>query len=252
MTQNPTLRLIYKALAVLLLTYALVAGMTLDLPAMKGLGQTSRNLFYHVPMWFTMYLMMLVSVIWSMMHLANGKMALDEMASQAARVGVTFGLMGLVTGIVWSRVTWSQLITDDMNPRAWWVWDPKQTFALAAVLIYLAYLLLRSSIDEPVKRARIAAVYNIFAAASLVPLTLVIPRVIGGLHPGGAGEGPVFNSGDIGTAYRVVFYPAILGFMFLALWVLELRIRTRRLQLAADSASPADAGLSRVTVTPAS
>jgi heme exporter protein C len=222
------IRLTYKTIAVVFLSYALIAGLASKLPDIGGnIQQTSRNLFYHVPMWFTMYLMMAFSVWYSIRFLQHGKSTFDLQAKESGIIGVLFGLMGLLTGIVWSRVTWGEAMPDH-NPGAWWVWDPKQTGALIAVLAYIAYFLLRASIENANRRARVAAVYNIFAAAMLVPLTLIIPRILGGLHPGAEG-GPVFNASDISAQYRIVFYPAIIGFMCLALWLLELRVRMAKL-----------------------
>lgn len=221
-------RMAYRIGAALLLTFALVYGLTVPLPRLVNLGQTSRNLFYHVPMWFTMYLMMALSLWGSLQYLRKGRPSDDQLAAESAKVGVFFGLLGLVTGILWSRVTWGSLLPDG-NFAAWWSWDPKQTFALAAVLVYAAYFLLRSSVDDDRKRARLAAVYNLFAAASLVPLTLIIPRALGGLHPGGADGSPVFDTKDVSNEYRMVFYPAIVGFMCLGLWLVELRVRLHAL-----------------------
>ena len=225
-----TQRLVIKSGAILLLTYALIAGLLLPVPDIGGnIQQTSRNLFYHVPMWFTMYLMMAFSVTFSLLYLIKQKERFDEYASESAWVGVLFGLLGLTTGSVWSRVTWGELLSDT-DLAAWWVWDPKQTLALTAVLIYFAYFVLRNAIEEPRNQARISAVYNLFAAASLIPLTLIIPRIVGGLHPGGSEGSPVFNQKDISNDFRLIFYPAILGFMCLALWILDLRTRIRSIQ----------------------
>jgi heme exporter protein C len=225
MLQNRLLRFVYKLLAVLLLSYALVYGLLTTVPRLQQLGQTSRNLFYHLPMWFTMYLVMGVSVYYAIRHLRRFRPQDDLKSREAAKVGVAFGLCGLFTGIVWSRVTWGALYPDS-DPYAWWSWDPKQTMSLAALLIYGAYFILRNSLDDPHKRARIAAVYNVFACASLIPLTLIIPRIIGGQHPGAGGGGPLFDSKDMSDDYRWILYPAILGFMLLALWIFELRART--------------------------
>lgn len=236
MLDSPRFRLVYKSLAVLLLGYALVAGLLIGVPDIGGnLRQTSRNLFYHVPMWFTMYAMMGVSLWQSVRVLRAGRadaaaLDADRIAAEAARLGIFFGCLGLVTGMTWARVTWGELLRDT-DPTAYWSWDPKQTGALVAVLAYLAYFLLRGSVDGAGQRARLAAVYNVFAAAALVPLTLIIPRQLESLHPGAEGS-PVFNSADIAPTYRLVFYPAILGFICLALWLLELRVRLRRLEEA--------------------
>lgn len=232
MIESHKLRVLYKSLAVLLLGYALVAGLTMGVPDIGGnLRQTSRNLFYHVPMWFTMYAMMGLSLWQSVQVLRRSRvdaaaLRADTVAAEAARLGVFFGCLGLVTGMVWARATWGELLADT-DPTAYWSWDPKQTGALVAVLAYLAYFLLRGSLEGAEARARVSAVYNVFAAAALVPLTLIIPRQLESLHPGAEGS-PVFNSSDIAPAYRLVFYPAVVGFICLALWLLELRVRLRR------------------------
>lgn len=229
MVENRYLRWLYKGLAIGLLSYAFTVGLLRTLPRVGELGQTSRNLFYHVPMWFTMYLVMFVSLFYTLRYLRTLRVEDDIKARVAAQIGILFGLVGLFTGIVWSRVTWGALYPDS-EPLAWWSWDPKQTFALAAILMYVAYFLLRSSVDDPQKRARVAAVYNVFAGASLIPLTLIIPRMLGGQHPGAGGGGPLFDSKDMSDEYRLVFYPAIIGFMMLSLWLLELRARTEILR----------------------
>ncbi len=217
-----------QILAVILVSYAIIAGLLLKVPKLGSLGQSARNLYYHVPMWFTMYTMMAISVFYSIKYLKSFNLKEDIIASSAAYVGTFFGILGLLTGSVWSRVTWGEALPDS-DFSAWWVWDPKQTFALIAVFSYLAYFILRSSFDYPEQKAKLSAIYNIFAAASLIPLTLIIPRMLGGLHPGGSEGSPVFNQKDISNDFRIVFYPAILGFICLGLWILNLRIRIFKL-----------------------
>lgn len=214
----------YKILGVVLIGYALIAGLLKSLPDMGGnMAQTSRNVFYHVPMWFTMYLLMGISVVYSILFLLKGKDRFDVVARESARTGMVFGLFGLSTGIIWSRVTWRELIPSD-SFAAWWSWDPKQTMVVVALMIYAAYFILRAGIEESSSRARISAVYNIFAAASLIPLTLILPRMLGGLHPGGDDGNPLENI-RLSNEFRVVFYPSVLGFMLLSIWILELRVR---------------------------
>jgi len=175
-------------------------------------------------MWFAMYTMMLTSLVFSIIYLRNGNIGADIKARESASVGILFGVFGLLTGMVWSRVTWGELLPDT-DPSAWWMWDPKQTLALASVLIYLAYLVLRSSVEEPVRRAKISAVYNVIACACLFPLTYIIPRQLQSLHPGTQGSDTSFA-----PEYRLVLYPAFAGFILLACWVWELRCRRAALQ----------------------
>ncbi|MCS7085619.1 MAG: cytochrome c biogenesis protein CcsA, partial [Bacteroidia bacterium] len=182
-----------------------------------------------VPMWFTMYLMTALSFFWSLRALRRQDYAADLRAKDAAEVGTLFGILGLATGIVWSRVTWGRLMRDS-NPAAWWSWDPKQTAALLAVLMFAAYFVLRNSVPDPAKRLRLAGVYNIFAVVSLFPLTFVVPRMVDSLHPGGDEGNPLFPK-DVSAEYRIVFYPSIVGFFCLALWMWDLRSRASILRL---------------------
>lgn len=202
------------------------AGTTLD--AQGNLGQTARNLFFHVPMWLAMYFAMFTSLYWSLkfLLLKEGDPRLleyDIKAREAAKVGVFWGILGLLTGIVWSRVTWGRLLPDS-DPYAWWMWDPKQTLALIAILLYVSYFILRQQLQRPLLRARIAAIYNLFAGFALLPLTLIIPRMTESLHPGGKEGSPLFQSQDISNEYRLYFYPAILGVIGLAWWFWQIRV----------------------------
>jgi heme exporter protein C len=95
--------------------------------------------------------------------------------------------------------------------------------ATIALLIYLAYLVLRNSMTDLDKRARIGAVYNIFAFAMLFPTIWIVPRMVDSLHPGGMGNS--FNI-EMDPRLRAVFYPgAIPGWTLLGVWITTLRIR---------------------------
>lgn len=218
------LRIVNMVLAFGLVSFAVVFGLSDTLPYQNAnMGQTSRNIFYHVPMWFAMMAMGYTSVVYSIMYLRKMKPRYDLLARESARLTVIFGVMGLITGMIWSRVTWGEALPSS-DPAAWWPWDPKQTAALICVMIYLGFFLVRSSFTDPIQRAKVAAVFNIFAAASIYPLFYVIPKVMGGLHP---------NTGDaksaIGTmapGFYYIFWPAVFGFVCTAIWLLDLRGRT--------------------------
>jgi heme exporter protein C len=198
------------------------------------LGWTDRNIFFHVPMWFSMYVLMGISVYWSGVHLVRSQFSADLYAREAAVVAAFFGVLGLLTGILWSRVTWAEALPDS-DPQAWWGWDPKQTFALIALLMYGAYFVLRASVREPYLRARLAAVYNVVATILVLPLTFFLPRYLGGLHPGAEGT-PAFRSEDISLPHRLIFYTAVIGFIALGIWLWQLRVRIGRLEEALTTA----------------
>ena len=91
-----------------------------------------------------------------------------------------------------------------------------------------AYFVLRGSFIDMDKRARVSAVYNIFAFAMLFPSIWIIPRLVGSLHPGAPGSdsgNPALNYKDIDSRLRMVFYPAIIGWTLLGVWISTLKIR---------------------------
>ena len=102
--------------------------------------------------------------------------------------------------------------------------EPKLIGAAIALLIYFAYLVLRGSISDIDKRARISAVYNIFAFAFLFPSIWILPRLMESLHPGGQGN-PALNPKDIDARMRLVFYPAVIGWTLLGVWITSLKVR---------------------------
>ncbi|MGB1216370.1 MAG: cytochrome c biogenesis protein CcsA, partial [Saprospiraceae bacterium] len=195
-------------------------------PYRNILYETIRNLFYHVPLWFAMLIIFFVAAIYSSMYLAtnlNGNIGLrkyDQLALGFTQVGVLYGILGLITGAVWARWTWGE----------WWSFDVKQNMSAIAMLIYLAYLVLRASFsDDFQKQARISAVYNIFSFTTLIPLLFVIPRLYDSLHPGNGGN-PGFGGEDLDNTMRMVFYPAIIGWILLGIWLSQLTYRFIRLK----------------------
>ena len=183
-------------------------------PYRNILQETIRNLFYHVPLWFGMMIIFLISTINSIRYLMTKEQRFDHKASAYASVGTLFGILGLVTGAIWAKHTWG----------AYWSWDIKQNMSAIAMLIYLAYFVLRNSFEESEQSARISAVYNIFAFVTLPMLLFVIPRLMDSLHPGSGGN-PGFGGDDLDNNMRMVFYPAIIGFTLFGAWMATILYR---------------------------
>lgn len=188
-------------------------------PYQHNLYETSRNLFFHVPMWFAMITLFGISVFYSIKSLSSGNEIDDLRAVEAVNIGVVFGLLGIVTGAIWAKYTWGQA----------WSFDVKQNFAAISLLLYFAYLVLRNAIDEEQKRAKISAIYNIFAFPMMVVLLFVLPRLADSLHPGNGGN-PGFNAYDLDSHMRMVFYPACIGWILIGYWIYTLLLRTRILE----------------------
>lgn len=212
----------WKFLSVALLAYTIIAGFTIRVPDIGNLQQTIRNLFFHVPMWFGQLILITVSLVNALLYLRKPSFGRDNASHEYAKTGTIFGALGLITGAIWANYTWG----------APWNNDPKQLGAAIALLIYLAYFVLRNSITDLDKRGRIAAVYNIFAYFIYVPMIMVLPRMVESLHPGGKGvEGnPGLSGGDLDPAMRVVFWPAVIGWTLLGVWITTLSMRLKKLE----------------------
>ena len=213
----------WKWLAVILLTYVFIGGLLLPVPRLPQLNETVRVLHFHVPMWFGMIFLFLASMIYAIRYLSNGRKEDDIFSSQLATVGIVFGVLGLVTGMFWATFTWGYP----------WSGDPKQNGAAVCLLIYLAYFVLRGSMPDDQQKARISGVYNIFAFAALIPLLFILPRMTDSLHPGDGGN-PGFNAYDLDSQLRLVFYPAVIGWIFLGLWIASQKIRMKLLKEKLD------------------
>jgi heme exporter protein C len=202
--------------AVVLLVYVHTAGLLFDVPRLNILNETIRALYFHVPLWFGMILLFGFSIYHAIAYLRKNDPLSDVKSSQYAHVGLIFGLLGTLTGMIWANYTWG-------SP---WHGDPKQNGAAIALLVYLAYFVLRGSLDDNEQRSRLSAVYNIFAFAAMIPLIFIIPRMQDSLHPGSGGN-PGFNAYDLDNRMRTIFYPAVVGWFLIGLWIASIRIRIK-------------------------
>jgi heme exporter protein C len=209
----------WKVIAVLLVFSTLFTGLLLHVPTLPILHESIRNLYFHVPMWMAVLTVFVVSVFFSFKYLLTGKEEYDLAAVECVNTGLVFYFFGLITGMLWAKFTWGD----------YWSGDPKQNCAAIAFLLYCAYLVLRNSIDEDQKRAKISAIYNIFAFPIMIVLLFVLPRMTDSLHPGSGGN-PAFGKYDLDNRMKVAFYPAMLGWSFIALWIATIRYRIRLIE----------------------
>jgi len=214
----------WKVLSAFLLIYTIIAGFLGEVPAMAILNESVRNLYFHVTMWFAMMILLIVSLVGSIQYLNSFNLKSDLLADESARIAMLFGILGLLTGMVWAKYTWG----------AWWVNDVQLNGAAGTILVYAAYFLLRNSMDDEQKRARISAVYSIFAFAMMVVFIIILPRMTDSLHPGKGGN-PGFSSYDLDHRLRLIFYPAIIGWTLLGVWIMNLRMRLKNISNQIES-----------------
>ncbi len=188
-------------------------------PYREILYQSIRSTFYHVPMWFSMMLILIFSTVYSVRYLNKGRIEDDIIASQAVNVALMFGVLGLLTGMMWATYTWGEP----------WPNDPKLNGAAVGVIIYLAYIVLRGSLTDEIKRAKISAAYNIFAIVIFTLFIFIIPRLTDSLHPGNGGN-PAFSKYDLDSHLRMFFYPAVIGWCMVGFWLLSIGVRIKLLE----------------------
>ena len=205
-----------KIICVFLLVYVTIAGFLFDVPALPILNEAIRVLFFHVPMWFTMIFLLFISAINSYYYISKGRINYDIKSNEYANVGVFFGILGIISGMLWAKFTWG----------TYWTNDPKLNGSALGLLIYFSYFVLRGSVKDELKKAKISSVYNIFAFAMLIPLIFILPRMTDSLHPGNGGN-PGFNVYDMNSQLRVIFYPSVIGFILLGIWITNIRVRIK-------------------------
>lgn len=159
-------------------------------PPAEGLGYLVRIAFFHIPVAWVSVLAFLVSAAAAGKYLVTRKSSYDYISACSARLGLVFCLLATVSGAYFAKLTWG----------AYWNWDPRQTTVFVLLLIYGAYLALRTAIEEEERRAAVSAVYALLSFVTVPFLVFIIPRMYFSLHPE-----PVLNS-----AGKVAMEPIML------------------------------------------
>ncbi|MBK9256297.1 MAG: cytochrome c biogenesis protein CcsA [Saprospiraceae bacterium] len=187
-------------------------------PYRNILNETIRNTFFHVALWFAMFILLIVGLYYAVRYLSSGDIQYDTQSAAFNKVAILYGVLGLITGSIWAKFTWN----------TFWTTDVKLNMTAVAMLIYLAYLVLRGSSSDQDKRAKLSAAYSIFAFLALIPLVFVIPRLTDSLHPGNGGN-PALGGEDLDNTLRLFFYPSIVALILLGVWMSQLKIRYEKL-----------------------
>lgn len=210
-----------KIAAILTMIWVIPMAFLGEVSVQPVLHETIRNLYWHVTMWFSMFVLLLAAVVHGIIYLRTNNSLNDEKSLALTQVALVYGLIGIATGMIWARFTWD----------TFWTKDPQLNGAAITILAYLAYMVLRSSITDARKRAEISAVYGIFAFVLMVVLIVILPRMqdVDSLHPGKGGNPGFGNYKDLKNDMRLVFYPAILGWTLMGFWMANLSFRIQRL-----------------------
>ena len=192
----------------------------MQLPDEASQGMIYRIIFFHVPAAMTAMVGAGVTLITSVAYLLTKNLKYDAISVAVTEVGLAFLAANLVTGSIWGRVIWG----------IWWTWDARLTSALVCWLLYAGYLMLRHAIEEPTARARISAVFNIFAFAD-VPIVIFSIKWWRTQHPQ-----PVFwGGGKIDPDMYLTAGLNLLALILLAVVLSLIRLRQEEVQREIDS-----------------
>lgn len=207
-----------KILILVIISAVIFCGIVLPIPNIPALGDKARVLYFHVPMSWIAVLAFFMSMWYSIRYLKTRDLDYDIKSFSSAQLGFLFCILATATGSLWAKFNWG----------SFWNWDPRQTSIFILLLIYGAYFALRSAIDSEETKARLSSVYSIIAAVTVPFFVFIMPRLVESLHPD-----PIINSRgkiNMDTTMLIIFLSSLLGFTFLFLWCLNLKIRIERLQ----------------------
>lgn len=180
-------------------------------------GEAQRIFYFHISSAWIGFGAWLVTAYCGIRYLKTRDLQWDRRAHASAEIGVMFIVLVLLSGMLWGRPTWN----------AWWTWDFKLTLSALQFLMYVAYLMLRSGIENPEQRARFASVYGIIGALT-VPLNFLVSRVLQSIHP--AVIGPSVNAAQQGgfgvSADRtVILIFCLVTFSLVYIFLFRSRVR---------------------------
>ena len=152
-------------------------------PTERTMGPIQRIFYLHMPSAITAFAAFFVCFVANLLYVVRRERRWDWLGVSSAEVGLAFVSVVLVTGPIWAKPVWG----------IWWTWDARLTSTFVLWLLYVSYLLLRSMIEDPEKRALLSAVFGIFAFLD-VPLVYMSIRWWRTQHPqpvvlGGPGSG---------------------------------------------------------------
>jgi heme exporter protein C len=220
MQPKPTALKILDIVTILLL--AIATGMVFFFaPIERVMGMVQKVFYFHVAAGWVGMLGFLAAAAAGGIYLARGQRRWDIIGLASVEIGMAFALINVVTGSIWARPIWN----------TWWTWDPRLTTATIMLLIYAAYLMLRSGIEDPDRRARFGAVYAIVGFLS-VPLTFFSARLFRTIHPVVIGSNQPGAEGafDMTADMRLVFFFSLFTFSVIFIDLLWHRVRLGWLQ----------------------
>lgn len=215
MTPKSTTLKILDVAAVLLLGAAAWLALVYA-PTEAVMGQVQRVFYFHVATAWVGMLGFVAAAVAGIAYLITKKDQWDIVEVAAVEISLVFFLITIMLGSIWARPIWN----------TWWTWDPRLTTAAITELIYIAYFMLRGSIENPDLRARISAGYTILGSVS-VPITFMSIRLLRTIHPVVIGSSDPNAQGTFAMApgMKAAFFFALFAFTVIFIDLFWNRIR---------------------------
>jgi heme exporter protein C len=179
----------------------------LQAPREKTMGDLQRIFYFHVPSAMMGLVAFAVNFAASLMFVIKKDRRWDNLALSASEIGIMFISMVLVTGPIWAKPVWF----------IWWTWSPRLTSSLILWMLYVAYLLIRTYVPDPDRRAMVSAVFGIVAFVD-TPIVWFSIRWWRDIHPS-----PMLETGGLSPAMRPAFYTCMAAFLILFLYLIRRR-----------------------------
>lgn len=209
MTRDLTTRVLGGVTLLLLL---IAAGLGLSAPLDQNQGSLVRLFFTHVPSAWLSYLAYGGTGLFGLLYLITRQRRWDRLAMSSAEIGLLFTVATIVGGMLWAKPTWG----------VYWVWDARLTTTALSIVIYGGYLLIRSMIDDPDRRARVAAVVGLVGTL-YVPVNYMAVEWWRGVHQTQTLRLLGGISFEAAPIYGWVLLVATTAFTFLYAYLLRVR-----------------------------
>jgi heme exporter protein C len=178
-------------------------------PTERVMGPIQKIFYFHMGTVWVATMSFVIVFVASIQYLRKESRNWDILAYSAAEIGVVFVTLTIVSGSIWAKPIWG----------TWWTWDPQLTTTFILWILYIVYMVLRSSAGSDIRKAKFAAVFGIIAFLDL-PLVYISARVMRGISP------VVFGSrgGGIAPEMMVALLITLVAFTFLFILLLKHRV----------------------------
>jgi heme exporter protein C len=180
--------------------------------------EAAKIIVFHVPNAMVAVVAFLVSTVYAIKYLKGRDLMDDARSASSAQLGFLFTLLATVTGAIFAQIQWGMA----------WNWDPRESSILILLMIYAAYLALRSATSGAERRASLSSAYSIIAFVTVPFLVFVLPRVLSSLHP----SDTLTSKGGLDTAYRIALMASMIGFTGIYVWMFRLSVSLAELRIS--------------------